>query len=191
MKLYTSLARIAFSLTLVVSLFVATLSQVAAVASIPAGIHILRIEEVTEAAELTQDMGVDDVWTYVTIPFTLADLDRPQEWQDFFDTAASKKMIPLVRLTTAFEDESWNVHIIAALINQIYFGITAQKAYGWHIGGYHNSTYFGITAQKPYGLYLRYAYSFRTDRCDHHSIRIPHHMVASWMPLTPCLRCKL
>ncbi len=121
MKLYTSLARIAFSLTLVVSLFVATLSQVAAVASIPAGIHILRIEEVTEAAELTQDMGVDDVWTYVTIPFTLADLDRPQEWQDFFDTAASKKMIPLVRLTTAFEDESWNVPTKKNIVDQITF----------------------------------------------------------------------
>lgn len=115
------LAQFLASTTIVVSLFLSTFTQISAVTSIPAGIHILNIEEVAEAAELTQVAGVEDVWTYVTVPFTLGDLEKQSEWQRFFDTAASKKMIPLVRLTTAFEEAAWKVPTKKNIVDQISF----------------------------------------------------------------------
>jgi hypothetical protein len=72
------------------------------------GIHILNPGELQSAKVLLSVEGTDQ-WQYVTIPFTLADVDKTQEWQTFFNDAKAKKIIPLVRLTTKFENEAWTV----------------------------------------------------------------------------------
>ncbi|MCB9800612.1 MAG: hypothetical protein H6773_00315 [Pseudomonadales bacterium] len=83
-------------------------SSVSAKTSIPAGIHILTPEEITQAAALT-DVRESETWRYVTIPFTLEDASDPEKWQQFFDTARELHIIPLVRLTTRFENNVWTV----------------------------------------------------------------------------------
>lgn len=72
------------------------------------GVHILNPSEIDSAKDL---VGVEneDEWQYVTIPFTLADVQKPDQWQTFFNEAKKQKIIPLVRLSTRFEDDSWQV----------------------------------------------------------------------------------
>lgn len=72
------------------------------------GVHILNPAELDSAKKLVE-MEDEDQWQYVTIPFTLADIQRPNEWQAFFYEARKKKIIPLVRLATKFEGEAWQV----------------------------------------------------------------------------------
>lgn len=71
------------------------------------GIHILNVNEIKQFRQVF----TDDDWRYVTIPFTLADLQRPSEWQAFFDSAAEEKVIPILRLSTAYDSETdaWKV----------------------------------------------------------------------------------
>lgn len=72
------------------------------------GIHILNPSELESAKELISVEGTDQ-WQFVTIPFTLADVEKHEEWQEFFNEAREKKIIPLVRLTTRFENDAWQV----------------------------------------------------------------------------------
>ncbi|MDQ5950781.1 MAG: hypothetical protein QG639_57 [Patescibacteria group bacterium] len=99
-----------YKLSLFISLFL--LFGVANVASADQtsklGIHILNTGELTPAEQLLQVEGSDQ-WQYVTIPFTLDDTQKLEDWQAFFDEAKRKKIIPLVRLTTRFEDGAWQV----------------------------------------------------------------------------------
>ncbi len=90
-----------------------------AVESIPAGIHILNIEELPKASELISVDHSQDTWTYVTIPFTLQDIGKTKEWQTFFDTAKEKRIIPLVRLATEFKDDAWQVPTKKQIVEQI------------------------------------------------------------------------
>lgn len=60
-------------------------------------------------------------WRYLTIPFTLADLDNRSGWQDFFDQAKQYRIIPIVRLTTAFSDQSWQQPTRKNIVDQISF----------------------------------------------------------------------
>lgn len=92
--------------TLLLSLFL--VEPVQAITTIPAGIHILNTEEISKAAELTE-VADSDAWRYVTVPFTLADIEKKAEWQAFFDQAKEQRLIPLVRLTTSFSDAAWQV----------------------------------------------------------------------------------
>ncbi len=75
------------------------------------GIHILNPGELDDAIELIQPQNsqISDKWQYVTIPLTLNDLEKRDEWQTFFDHAREKKVIPLVRLTSSFENGAWKV----------------------------------------------------------------------------------
>lgn len=97
-------------LSLFISLFLlfTTTSLASAEQTSKLGIHILNTAELTPAEQLLKVEGTDE-WRYVTIPFTLADVQKSQDWQAFFDEAKSKKIIPLVRLSTRFEDGSWQV----------------------------------------------------------------------------------
>lgn len=72
------------------------------------GIHILSPADLDSANQLLTVEGSDQ-WRYVTIPFTLDDVDNTTEWQHFFNQAREKKIIPLVRLATRFENGSWSV----------------------------------------------------------------------------------
>lgn len=110
-------------LALFISLFLifnsAQLTQAEGVSKL--GIHILNPSELDSAKELISVDGTDH-WQYVTIPFTLADTDKTKEWQVFFNEARANKIIPLVRLTTRFEDGAWqapNRHESVTLINAL------------------------------------------------------------------------
>lgn len=73
------------------------------------GIHILSPQELTQAKELLETSNNGEQWKYVTVPFTLADADRVEEWQQFFDQCQKDKFIPIVRLATTAEGASWKI----------------------------------------------------------------------------------
>lgn len=73
------------------------------------GIHILNTSELEKAGTLLKTEENKDNWDYVTIPFTLNDLNKREEWQRFFYDARQKKMQPIVRLITRAEGAVWIV----------------------------------------------------------------------------------
>lgn len=73
------------------------------------GIHILQPYEIDEIDKLLKTDQNKENWSYVTIPFSLQDIPKHQEWQDFFDKCKEKKIIPIVRLTTIPEGDSWKI----------------------------------------------------------------------------------
>jgi hypothetical protein len=95
-------------LLLLLLLLVGTTTRVLAAETSKIGVHILHTSELTQAKQLVQ-VSPDDSWHYVTIPFTVADLEREAEWQIFFTQAKEQKLIPLVRLTTKVENGAWMV----------------------------------------------------------------------------------
>ncbi len=85
------------------------------------GIHILRPDELAAAKKL---VAVDtesqtEQWQYVTIPYSLADVARTSEWQEFFKQAKDRKIIPVVRLVTKFSDGAWQVPTRKDLVLQL------------------------------------------------------------------------
>lgn len=81
---------------------------VEAVESQVLGVHILNPSEIKEARDLLSSTDSDQ-WFYLTIPVSLDDLDRKHEWQQFFDEARRSRVIPLVRLATRFDGQSWKI----------------------------------------------------------------------------------
>lgn len=73
------------------------------------GIHILHPYEVEDTELLLKTDANRDSWSYVTIPFTLSDISKKNEWQTFFNKCKEKKLIPIVRLATRIEGDSWSV----------------------------------------------------------------------------------
>lgn len=73
------------------------------------GIHILSPNEISEVDTLLRTEKNKDDWVHVTIPFTLNDVDKKAEWQHFFHLCKEKKIVPIVRLTTRFADEAWQI----------------------------------------------------------------------------------
>ncbi len=90
------------------------------------GIHILNVHELDAANGMLRETllptnhdsleeskknessaKADETWQYVTVPFTLDDLEKTSEWQQFFDQSKEKKIIPIVRLMTKFENGAW------------------------------------------------------------------------------------
>lgn len=71
------------------------------------GMHILHTGEINDVRRVY----TDDVWRYVTIPFTLDDLQKFDEWQKFFDQAYKLRLTPIVRLTTRFDpiNKAWAI----------------------------------------------------------------------------------
>ena len=68
------------------------------------GIHILDPSELQQAAELVNSSGGD--WGFITI--VIRDDDRDfKKWQNFFDQCRQLHLIPLVRLATHNENETW------------------------------------------------------------------------------------
>lgn len=68
------------------------------------GIHILTTNEVDQAAKLVNSSGGD--WGYVTIPLQSTDRDR-EKWTEFFLKCRQNHLIPIIRLSTYFADQSW------------------------------------------------------------------------------------
>lgn len=71
------------------------------------GMHILNVHELDEVRQIYPDQE----WRYVTIPLTLADLERPKDWQKFMDRSFALRLIPIVRLSTRFDPqaEAWQI----------------------------------------------------------------------------------
>lgn len=90
---------------LITFFFVSTVSNVFAYENV-LGVHILQPQEIDAAKDLITSEN-DDEWQYLTIPLTLNDLEKHDEWQEFFNKARERKIIPLVRLATRFENGSW------------------------------------------------------------------------------------
>jgi len=68
------------------------------------GIHITQTEDLEKAAQLVNSQGGD--WGYVTV--VIQETDRNYEkWQNFFDQCREKHLIPLVRIATHLEGETW------------------------------------------------------------------------------------
>ncbi len=71
------------------------------------GIHILAPGEISRANQLLS--RGDDKDKFVTVPLTLKDLERKNEWQHFLNEAHALKIRPIIRFTTRFENGSWTV----------------------------------------------------------------------------------
>lgn len=85
------------------------------------GMHILQPDELTMAKDLITPGGQNDHWQYVTIPLSLDDLGKQNQWQTFFDQARQKKIIPVVRLVTRFENGAWKIPSRKETTSQIDF----------------------------------------------------------------------
>jgi hypothetical protein len=85
------------------------------------GIHILNPSELDSAKQLVAVDDKADTWYYVTIPFSLEDVGRTDQWQDFFNKAKEKRVIPLVRLVTKYDPErnAWAVPNRKEVVSQI------------------------------------------------------------------------
>lgn len=71
------------------------------------GIHLLSPGEVGSAQKLLETK--DGASHFVTVPLTFDDLNHRERWQAFFRDAHSARLIPIVRLTTRFENGNWVV----------------------------------------------------------------------------------
>lgn len=71
------------------------------------GVHILNTGELEDAKALVKTEDHKNDWDYVTIPFTLDDIQRKVEWQRFFYQARDLKFKPIVRLATRFQKDAW------------------------------------------------------------------------------------
>ena len=83
------------------------------------GIHILHPYEFEQVNELLTDHNQDN-WRYVTIPLSLNDLEKHDQWQKFFDECQQAKFIPLVRLASKPEGAVWKIpnrHELVSLIS--------------------------------------------------------------------------
>lgn len=64
------------------------------------GAHILYADEIERVNDLLPNGG------YVTVPMAIDDLDQ-NKWQKFFNIAGDRSLIPIIRLTTKFENNNW------------------------------------------------------------------------------------
>lgn len=95
-----------FAFTLLLSSFIFC-GQVSA-ASL--GAHVLAPGEIALVSEFFRESRENSP-LYVTIPFTLDDIDRLSDWKSAFTQAKEQNVIPLVRLATRFnaEKQAWEV----------------------------------------------------------------------------------
>lgn len=68
------------------------------------GIHILEPNELDLAARLVNSSGGD--WGYVSIVIRSDDRDK-KKWQQFFNEARAKHVIPIVRIATKTQQDYW------------------------------------------------------------------------------------
>jgi len=84
------------------------------------GIHLMNPGELEKATELLNP-SPNDQWNYVTVPMTLEDLKKPDEWKEFFAKSKEKKIIPIVRLMTRFDNGAWQVPTKKNIVDLITF----------------------------------------------------------------------
>jgi hypothetical protein len=68
------------------------------------GVHILEVDEIFEAAKLVNSTG--GAWGYATIPIRSDDRNK-DKWRLFFKHCRENKVIPILRLATFSDKNSW------------------------------------------------------------------------------------
>ncbi|MBP9819670.1 hypothetical protein KBC79_02945 [Candidatus Woesebacteria bacterium] len=107
------------SLIVTFGMLFSSVKQAEATAS-PIGVHILHPNELSQAKQLVNtDANLVDDWHYVTIPFTLEDVQNIALWEDFFKQARTQKVIPIVRLATRFSGNSWQIPTRGNIVSQL------------------------------------------------------------------------
>lgn len=71
------------------------------------GIHILSPHDHQYATKLLKTESNQGQWHYVTIPLSLNDLEKKDDWVQFFEKCKKDKLIPIVRLASKYENGSW------------------------------------------------------------------------------------
>jgi hypothetical protein len=83
------------------------------------GMHIMFPGELRLAKESLELPDDNEPWHYVTVPFTLGDLEKKTEWQSFMAEAKDLKVVPLVRLATKMEAEGWKTPTQKDIVDQL------------------------------------------------------------------------
>jgi hypothetical protein len=113
-----------FSLLALTLLFLSFLPKVESVRAVEGsvlGIHILHPSEGESASELLHADQSNNDWHYVTIPLSLDDLHKKDEWDKFCQFAKQQKLIPIVRLVTTFSNGAWQVPTHKNIVDEITF----------------------------------------------------------------------
>ncbi|KUK79780.1 MAG: hypothetical protein XD95_0134 [Microgenomates bacterium 39_7] len=97
------------SFSLLILILFSKVSSVRAADTELLGIHILAPHDLEYALNLLKTDSNKDKWHYVTVPFVYGDLEKFDNWQSFFDHCRKNKIIPIVRLATAMEGDSWAI----------------------------------------------------------------------------------
>lgn len=82
------------------------------------GIHIFSEKDLTDAANLVNSTGGD--WGYVTIVITEAERDH-NRWQQVFDQMRRLHLIPIIRLATKPNGDTWDAPQEAEINNWVAF----------------------------------------------------------------------
>lgn len=73
------------------------------------GIHVLGPHDREYAVKLLKSEHNQEKWHYLTVPLALKDLDHLEEWRDFFERCKREKFVPIVRLATRVEGDTWTI----------------------------------------------------------------------------------
>lgn len=75
------------------------------------GVHVLNPDEISQVSEAFASVRAAGEPLYVTIPFSLQDVGRLAQWQQAFNLAKEKNIVPLVRVVSEFSPEknAWSV----------------------------------------------------------------------------------
>ena len=102
-RVFKQIACIAFVFLILISPVNATVNPLER-ANNKFGIHVLNPDDYAPAAELVNSNGGE--WGYVTLVIR-EDQREENRWQAEFDELRERKLIPIVRLATRFEDGAW------------------------------------------------------------------------------------
>ena len=120
------------------------------------GIHITDEKNLTDAAALVNSSGGD--WGYVTFVITEAERDHDR-WQQIFDQMRRLHLIPIVRIATKADGDTWKAPTDAEINNWIAF----LNSLNWVIQNRyvtianepnHSSEWGGTVDPAAYGTYL-------------------------------------
>lgn len=68
------------------------------------GMHVLHPQEFSTVAKMYGELRSEETDPiYITIPFTLDDVDRLDQWQEAFSVARKENLVPIVRLSTRMD----------------------------------------------------------------------------------------
>lgn len=111
------------------------------------GIHILHPEEITDAKQLVRMHEEDRNWHYVTVPYTIEDIEKTSQWQKFFNEAKKNRIIPLVRLASSMDGQGWTIPNRKNTVDQI----SALSQFEWPTQQKHIIIYNEVNHAKEWG----------------------------------------